>query len=59
MSINPTESTILMTGATSGLGKVAALSLAKNGHQLIILARNSRKADELVAKIKELTKTIP
>jgi NAD(P)-dependent dehydrogenase (short-subunit alcohol dehydrogenase family) len=58
MSINPTESTILMTGATSGLGKVAALSLAKNGHQLIILARNSRKADELVAACGEWAKNI-
>jgi NAD(P)-dependent dehydrogenase (short-subunit alcohol dehydrogenase family) len=36
-----------MTGATSGLGKVAAAKLANSGARLIVLARNAKKGDEL------------
>ncbi|WP_046245746.1 SDR family oxidoreductase [Hymenobacter terrenus] len=36
---------ILVTGATSGIGKVTATALARMGAQVIILARNAEKAD--------------
>lgn len=38
---------ILMTGATSGLGKVAACELANQGYQVIVLYRNSSKKEAL------------
>ena len=38
---------IFMTGATSGLGKISAMKAAKNGHTLIILARNKIKGEAL------------
>ncbi|NDP21378.1 MAG: SDR family NAD(P)-dependent oxidoreductase [Paludibacter sp.] len=39
---------IFMTGATSGLGKVAALHAANSGATLIVFARNKEKGKELV-----------
>lgn len=39
--------TIFMTGATSGLGKVAAFKLANSGARLIVFARNTKKGNEL------------
>ena len=38
---------IFMTGVTSGLGKVAALKLAKEGHHIIASCRNMKKGEEL------------
>ena len=38
---------ILMTGVTSGLGKVAALSLASEGAQLVALCRTLEKGEQL------------
>jgi len=37
----------LITGPTSGIGQVTALELAKRGFNLILLARNPKKADQL------------
>lgn len=45
--MNKTKKSIFMTGATSGLGKVAAAKLANSGATLIALARNSKKGEEL------------
>lgn len=36
---------ILITGATSGIGKVTAIELAKAGAHIILLARNNSKAE--------------
>lgn len=45
---------ILVTGATSGIGKVTATELAKTGAHIILLARNKEKAvqtkDEIIAE---------
>jgi NAD(P)-dependent dehydrogenase (short-subunit alcohol dehydrogenase family) len=44
--------TILITGATNGIGKVAALALAKKGATVVIVGRNPAKTAETVAEIK-------
>ncbi|WP_228713506.1 SDR family oxidoreductase [Arundinibacter roseus] len=41
----------LITGPTSGIGKVTALELAKRNYNLIFLARDAKKADELQMEI--------
>ncbi|MEQ9279763.1 MAG: SDR family NAD(P)-dependent oxidoreductase [Balneola sp.] len=47
--------TILITGSTDGIGKLAATKLAKNGHQLIVHGRNSEKLENTISEIKEIT----
>jgi retinol dehydrogenase-12 len=42
---------ILVTGATSGLGKVTATELAKMGAHVVILARNAEKAEATRSEI--------
>lgn len=46
--------TVLITGATSGIGKVTALELAKKGMNIVFTARNKVKAqnvkDEIITK---------
>ncbi len=44
--------TVLITGATNGIGKVAALELAKKGAHVVIVGRNPAKTTETVAEIK-------
>jgi NAD(P)-dependent dehydrogenase (short-subunit alcohol dehydrogenase family) len=44
--------TVLITGATNGIGKVAALELAKKGANVVIVGRNPAKTTETVAEIK-------
>ncbi len=39
--------TILITGATSGIGRATVLSLVSLGHRLIFIARNSEKAENV------------
>jgi NAD(P)-dependent dehydrogenase (short-subunit alcohol dehydrogenase family) len=41
----PTIPIIVLTGATSGLGHLAAIELAKQGAHLVIIARNAAKVD--------------
>lgn len=47
----------LITGPTSGIGKVTALELAKRGFNLILLARNAKKADALQIEIGDQAET--
>ncbi|SNR45670.1 SDR family oxidoreductase [Hymenobacter mucosus] len=42
---NLKDQIILVTGATSGIGKVTALELAKQGAYVVLLARNAEKAE--------------
>ena len=44
---------MIVTGATNGIGEAAAIELARRGAQVGIVARNPRKADATVAKIRE------
>jgi len=43
--------TILITGATDGLGRATALALAAQGHNVIAHGRNAQKLDKLKAEI--------
>ena len=45
--------TILVTGATNGIGKVTALELAKLGATVVIIGRSPGKTAETVAAIKQ------
>jgi len=46
------ELTILVTGATSGIGRHAALALAKDGHHVIAAGRRVEALDALAAEAK-------
>ena len=39
--------TTIITGATSGIGKVTTVELAKKGHAIYMLVRNTFKGEEL------------
>lgn len=54
---NENKKIALITGPTSGIGKVTALELAKRGFNLILLARNAKKADELQLEIGDKAET--
>jgi len=47
--------TILVTGSTDGIGKLAAIRLAKDGHQLILHGRSPEKLENGISEIKEST----
>ena len=49
------EQTILITGATSGLGRELAQSLAKQGPTLLLHGRDRQRGLDTVGKIKEAT----
>lgn len=43
---------ILITGSTDGIGKIAALQLAKAGHQVYLHGRNQEKLHKVVSELK-------
>ncbi|WP_184549368.1 SDR family oxidoreductase [Mucilaginibacter sp. FT3.2] len=47
--------TTVITGATSGIGTETALSLARQGHALYLLVRNTQKGEELRAYLAKET----
>lgn len=51
--MNMKAKTIVITGATSGLGRATALQLAKMGAFVVIVARSNAEANELVASIQK------
>ncbi|MGW2858588.1 SDR family NAD(P)-dependent oxidoreductase [Streptomyces sp. NPDC001205] len=50
-----TEQTVLITGATDGLGRALAHELAAQGYSLILHGRSARKGQELLAELREKT----
>ncbi len=51
MSIYPV---IVITGATSGLGQLTAIELAKRGAHLVLTARNEKRAETTKNILKDL-----
>lgn len=49
--------TAIVTGATSGMGKVTAHALAQQGYELIVVCRNAQKGEELRREISERCST--
>lgn len=50
-----TGQTAVVTGATSGLGRVASLELANLGARVILVGRNSEKLEQAVSEISEIS----
>ena len=49
------KKTILITGSTDGIGKLAALQLAEAGHKVYLHGRNPQKLTEVIAEAKALS----
>ena len=46
------DKTIVITGATSGIGEVAAIRLAEQGARIVFIARDQARADDTLAKLR-------
>ena len=44
--------TVVITGATSGIGEVAAIDLAARGARIVIIARDQKRANATLAKLR-------
>ena len=44
--------TVVITGATSGIGEVAAMRLARQGARLLLVARDPRRAQRVLTRLK-------
>ncbi len=58
MSAQALKGTALITGASTGIGAVYADRLAKRGYDLILVARNHQKLNEVAAQIQDTGRKI-
>ena len=47
--------TVVITGGTSGIGEVAAVTLARMGARIVLIARDNIRADATLARLREYT----
>ena len=47
--------TVVITGGTSGIGEVAAVTLARMGARIVLIARDKIRADATLARLREYT----
>jgi NAD(P)-dependent dehydrogenase (short-subunit alcohol dehydrogenase family) len=52
MDLTMREKIVLVTGATSGIGEVAAMQLGLKGARMLVVGRNSSKVDAVVSRLK-------
>jgi NAD(P)-dependent dehydrogenase (short-subunit alcohol dehydrogenase family) len=50
--------TVVITGATSGIGLVAAEELAKKGARLVLVARDRHRGEQVLSKLRDLAPDI-
>jgi NAD(P)-dependent dehydrogenase (short-subunit alcohol dehydrogenase family) len=45
--------TVVITGGTSGIGEVAAVTLARMGARIVLIARDKTRADATLARLRD------
>lgn len=50
--------TVVITGATSGIGEVAAIRLAEKGARIVATARDKNRADQTLAKLRKANPSV-
>ena len=55
MCIRDSNKTVVISGATNGIGKAAAIELSRENPKLLFTYRNQSLADELLAEIKDIS----
>jgi NAD(P)-dependent dehydrogenase (short-subunit alcohol dehydrogenase family) len=58
MTTNMTGKTVLITGATNGIGKIAAIELSRMGASVCIVARNRSKGQAVLEEIRRETNNV-
>ena len=54
------QKTVLVTGATNGIGKVTGLELARQGYQVLITSRDADKGQQMLRELQaQSDKTVP
>lgn len=49
--ISTSQKTVLVTGTTSGIGKVTAIELARQGYQVLITSRDAAKGQQMLQEL--------